>query len=84
MSFEHFQDLVNDMEKLLPVRGYEVIIYAGENENMKEFHANSGILSARSQYFCTAFSEEWTEKKDGKFIFKKPNISPQFFNIILR
>ena len=84
MTFEHFQDLVNDMEKLLPVRGYEVIIYAGENENMKEFHAHSNILCTRSQYFCTAFSNELAEKKDGNFIFKKPNISPQLFKIILR
>ena len=85
MSFEYSQEVVNDLEKLLATeKGYDVIIYAGENENMKEFHAHSGILSTRSQYFCTAFSNEWAEKKDGKFIFKKPNISPQFFNIILR
>ncbi|GBC19318.2 hypothetical protein GLOIN_2v275216 [Rhizophagus irregularis DAOM 181602=DAOM 197198] len=37
-----------------------------------------------SQYFRSAFSNEWAEKRDGKFIFKKPNISPQLFNIILR
>ncbi|CAB4407428.1 unnamed protein product [Rhizophagus irregularis] len=37
-----------------------------------------------SQYFYAAFSNEWAEKKDGKFILRKPNISPQLFNIILR
>ncbi|CAB5311558.1 unnamed protein product [Rhizophagus irregularis] len=37
-----------------------------------------------SQYFYTAFSNGWAEKKDGKFILRKPNISPQLFNIILR
>ncbi|CAB4407427.1 unnamed protein product [Rhizophagus irregularis] len=37
-----------------------------------------------SQYFYTAFSNEWAEKKDGNFILRKPNISPQLFNIILR
>ncbi|GBC17464.2 BTB/POZ domain-containing protein [Rhizophagus irregularis DAOM 181602=DAOM 197198] len=37
-----------------------------------------------SQYFRTAFSNEWGEKKDGKFILRKPNISPHLFNIILR
>ncbi|RGB26322.1 hypothetical protein C1646_424486 [Rhizophagus diaphanus] len=51
---------------------------------MKEIHAHSNILCIRSQYFRTAFSNEWAEKSDGKFIFKKPNISPQLFSIILR
>ena len=46
--------------------------------------AKSKFLSIRSQYFRTAFSNEWAEKKDGKFIFRKPNIPPQLFNIILR
>ncbi|CAB4436904.1 unnamed protein product [Rhizophagus irregularis] len=35
-------------------------------------------------YFRSAFSNVWAEKKDGKFIFEKPNISPQLFDIILR
>src|SRR5438045_9640293 len=33
--------------------------------------------------FRTAFSNEWAEKKDGKFILRKPNISSRLFNIIL-
>jgi hypothetical protein len=85
MSFEYFQDLSNDLEKLLTTeKGYDVIIYVGENDNIKEFHAHSNILCTRSQYFCTAFSNEWANKKDGKFIFKKPNVSPELFKIILR
>ena len=85
MTFESFQEISNDLEKLLENgKDYDVIIYAGENENMKEIHAHSLILSTRSQYFCTAFSNKWAEKKDGKYIFKKPNISPHFFKIILR
>ena len=64
--------------------GYDVIIYAGEEPNIKEIHAHSNILSIRSQYFRAAFSNEWAEKKDGKFVLRKPNISPQLFNIILR
>ncbi|GBB87519.1 hypothetical protein RclHR1_00140023 [Rhizophagus clarus] len=64
--------------------GYDVIIHAGEEQNVKKIHVHSNILCARSQYFCTAFSNEWAEKRDGKFIFRKPNISPQLFNIILR
>ena len=33
--------------------------------------------------FVLHFLINWSEKKDGKFIFKKQNISPQIFNIIL-
>ena len=33
--------------------------------------------------FVLHFLMNWSEKKDGKFIFKKQNISPQIFNIIL-
>jgi hypothetical protein len=81
----HSQELANDYEKLFETdEGYDVILYVGENENVEEIHAYSNILRIRSQYFRTAFSNKWAEKKDGKFIFKKPNISPQFFKIILR
>ncbi len=85
MSIEPPQEVINDYEKLLETEeGYDVIIYAGEDENVKEIYAHSLILRTRSQYFRAALSNEWTEKKDGKFIFKKPNISPQLFKIILR
>ncbi|RIA79310.1 hypothetical protein C1645_840986 [Glomus cerebriforme] len=46
--------------------------------------ALSNILRIRPQYFRTALSNEFTKKKDGKFIVKIPNISPQSFKIILR
>jgi len=85
MTFECPQEVANDLEKLLEGdEEYDVIIYAGENENVNELYAHSNILRTRSQYFRTAFSNKWAEKKDGKFIFKKPNISPQYFKIILR
>jgi hypothetical protein len=85
MSSKFWTELTNDYEKLFETGiGCDVIIYAGEGQNVKVFHAHSGILCIRSQYFHTAFSNEWAERKDGKFIFKKPNISPQLFNIILR
>ncbi|RGB25751.1 hypothetical protein C1646_801649 [Rhizophagus diaphanus] len=85
MSSQFLVELSNDYEKLFETEiGYDVIIYAGEEQYVKEIHAHSNILSIRSQYFRSAFSNEWAEKKDGKFIFKKPNISPQLFNIILR
>ncbi|POG76866.1 hypothetical protein GLOIN_2v851760 [Rhizophagus irregularis DAOM 181602=DAOM 197198] len=85
MSFEYLQEVSNDFENLLETdEEYDVIIYAGENEALKEIHAHSLVLRTRSQYFRTGFSKKWAEKKDGKFIFKKPNISPKIFNIILR
>ena len=85
MSSKFLAELSNDYEKLFEKElGYDVIIYAGEEPNVKEIHAHSNILSIRSQYFETAFSNEWAEKKDGKIIFRKPNIEPHLFNVILR
>jgi hypothetical protein len=85
MASKFLVELSNDYKKLFEEEiGYDVIIYAGEEPNVKEIHAHSNILCIRSQYFRTAFSNEWAEKKDGKFILKKPNISPKLFNIILR
>ena len=85
MSSKFWGELSNDYEKLFETEiGYDVVIYAGEEPNIKEIHAHSNILSIRSQYFRAAFSNEWAEKKDGKYVLRKPNISPQLFNIILR
>ena len=85
MSPKFLVELSSDYEKLFEAEiGYDVIIFAGEEQNIKEIHAHSNILCIRSQYFRSAFSNEWAEKKDGKFILRKPNISPQLFNIILR
>ncbi|EXX70342.1 hypothetical protein GLOIN_2v1779116 [Rhizophagus irregularis DAOM 181602=DAOM 197198] len=85
MSSKFLAELSSDYEKLFETElGYDVIIYAGEESNVKEIHAHSNILCIRSQYFRSAFSNEWSEKKDGKFILRKPNISPRLFNIILR
>ncbi|EXX76916.1 hypothetical protein GLOIN_2v1872262 [Rhizophagus irregularis DAOM 181602=DAOM 197198] len=85
MPFESLQEVANDFEKLLVNdEDCNVIIYVGENENMKEIHAHSCILRIRSQYFHTALSKKWSEKKDGKFIFRKPNILPHLFDMIIR
>ena len=85
MSSKFLAELSSDYEKLFETEiGYDIIIYAGEGQNVKEIHAHSNILSIRSQYFRTAFSNRWAEKNDGKFVFRKPNISPYLFNIILR
>ncbi|GES72875.1 BTB/POZ domain-containing protein [Rhizophagus clarus] len=83
MTFDYSKELINDYEKLIENdRGYDVIIYAGEDK--VEIRAHSLILCIRSQYFRSAFSNKWANKEDGKFIFNKPNISPQILEIILR
>jgi hypothetical protein len=85
MASKFWAELSNDYKRLFEGEiGYDVIIYAGEEPNIKEIHAHSNILCIRSQYFHAAFSNEWAEKRDGKFILRKPNIAPQLFNIILR
>ncbi|CAB4389205.1 unnamed protein product [Rhizophagus irregularis] len=51
------------------------------NDYEKLFETEMDMMS---KYFRTAFSNEWAEKNDGKFILRKPNILPHLFNIILR
>ncbi|GES76303.1 BTB/POZ domain-containing protein [Rhizophagus clarus] len=85
MSSNFLAELSNDYKKLFETEiGYDVIIYAGEEPNVKEIHAHSNILCVRSQYFRTAFSNEWAKKEDGRFILRKQNIKPHLFDIILR
>ncbi|RIB30295.1 hypothetical protein C2G38_2153070 [Gigaspora rosea] len=62
---------------------FDVKIKVGENPNIKEFKAHSIILSARSDYFKAALSSRWARKINGIIIFKKPNISPPVFEILL-
>lgn len=62
---------------------YNVIIQIGEEPNFKEFHTHSNILRCRSEYFNKIFTEN-IEKKDGMYIIKKSNISPQAFDMILK
>ena len=85
MSLECWQEVINDYERLLEINeGHDVIIYAGENDDVKELYANSDILRMRSQYFHNELIKENVEKREGKFIIKIPNIPPHLFKIILR
>src|SRR6266536_6548331 len=71
MSFDHSQEVINDYEKVLETNEeYDVIIYAGENENVKKIYAHLFVLCMRSQYFRTR--ARYAEEEDGKFIFKIP------------
>ena len=62
---------------------YNVTFHIGEEPNYKEFHVHSNILRCRSEYFNKIFTEN-IEKKDGMYIIKKSNISPQAFDMILK
>jgi hypothetical protein len=70
---------------------YNVIIVVGNNQNIKEFRAHSYILRARSPYFKNAFSKKefqatFIASADNNNLmkFKKPNINPAVFEIVLR
>ena len=63
---------------------YNVIIKVGKSPNIKEFHAHSNILRARSPYFKRALSQNWTTKQNDMIYFNKPNISPTVFEMIMR
>ena len=64
---------------------HNVIIQVGGNQNTKEFRVHSNILKARSPYFKSAFSTRWIDKNDNNMIeFKKPNIEPTVFEMILK
>jgi hypothetical protein len=85
MSHNFESELPHAFGKLLETEtDYNVIIHIGEKPNFKEFHAHSNILRCRSEYFDKILSTENIEKKDGKYIIKKPSISPQAFDIILK
>lgn len=71
-------DLTNLLEK---ADDHNVLIEVGQG---KTFRAHSSILRARSEYFHTALSNDWLRKEGDMIIFKKPNISCNAFNIILR
>ena len=48
MSSKFLTELSNDYKKLFEKEiGYDVIIYAGEEPNVKEIHAHSSILCIR-------------------------------------
>ncbi|CAB4390292.1 unnamed protein product [Rhizophagus irregularis] len=62
---------------------YDVYIQIGEGNDLEIFKAHSDVLRGRSAYFDTALSPNWAKKEGNVFIFKKPNIRPDVFRIIL-
>ncbi|RHZ72836.1 hypothetical protein Glove_238g15 [Diversispora epigaea] len=85
MPSQFFSNLSQDYSQLLDnADDYNVSIHVGEGSNIKEFHAHSNILRARSPYFMRAFSSDWVVKKDNIIIFNKPNITPMVFAMMLK
>jgi hypothetical protein len=85
MTDNFLLDLSQDIGQLL-ITGdnHDLIIQTGEGQDIKEFFSHSLILSARSTYFKIALSKEWVKKENGIIIFKKPNISPEIMELILK
>ncbi|RIA80011.1 concanavalin A-like lectin/glucanase domain-containing protein [Glomus cerebriforme] len=76
------KEIIKNYENLYKTKeGYDVIIYAGEEPNIKEFHAHSLILKTQTNFFKKGFMEV-IEKKNGCFILNS-RISPYLFEIIL-
>jgi hypothetical protein len=85
MQYNFKSSLSEALGQLLKIEtDFNVIIQIGEGFNFKEFHAHSNILQCRSEYFNKILSAENIEKKDGKYIIKKPNISSRVFDDILK
>ncbi|CAI2171876.1 15300_t:CDS:2 [Funneliformis geosporum] len=85
MTYDFFPGLSQNLSQLFDnADDYYVIINVGEGLDTTDFHAHSIILKARSLYFKRALSENWITNKNGIITFKKPNISPTIFEIIIR
>ncbi|RIA94430.1 BTB/POZ protein [Glomus cerebriforme] len=76
------KETINNYENLYKTKErYDVIIYAGEKLNIKEFHAHSLILKTQSKFFKRAFTND-IQKKGNYFILNLSN-SPDVVEIIL-
>ncbi|GBC04624.1 hypothetical protein RclHR1_05790005 [Rhizophagus clarus] len=77
--------LLRDLNRLYnDADDYDVIIQVGEESDIEDFKAHSNILRIRSTYFNAALSSNWVKKDGNVIIFKKPNIKPYVFKIILK
>jgi len=85
MSTELLTTLSNNFMRLLEYADdYNVSMRVGEEPKVRTFKAHSVILRARSTYFRYALSSEWAIMEGNTYIFTKPNITPESFEIILK
>lgn len=85
MNYNHSSHISRDFSNLLknPI-GYNVKIKIGQKSHKKEFRAHSIILCSRSKDFYGAFCENSAEYEDGVITFKKDNVSPLVFEVLLK
>jgi len=85
MSLSFYTQLSDNFSRLLEwADDFNTIIQVGKQPEIKSFEAHSVVLRARSEYFRTALSSSWSRTQGGKYIFEKPNISPNVFEIIIK
>ena len=86
MATNFYSGLSRDFSLILnDADDYNAIIQVGENQDVKEFRAHSSILRARSPYFKSALADRWISTTNNNMIkFKKPNINPTVFEMVLK
>ncbi|KAG9292161.1 hypothetical protein G9A89_005305 [Geosiphon pyriformis] len=87
MTSKYLSILCNDFAQMLENSDdYNVIIEVGEAPDIRFFKAHNNILKARCPYFRAALSSKWSKfhPENGMFVFRKPNVSPAVFAIILK
>ena len=85
MLSEPLKTLLGDIAKLYTLADdYNVSIEVGEGRDMEVFKAHSVILRARSPYFKLALSQTWVKTFDQIILFKKPNMTPDVFRVLLK
>jgi len=65
-------------------KNFDLILYAGCEQDRKEFKVHTQILCAQSTYFQAALSKKWLKKKGDCYVFEKANVEADVFEIILR
>ncbi|CAG8557103.1 980_t:CDS:2 [Diversispora eburnea] len=85
-SSEFLTTLSNDLSWLLEnIEDCNVTLQVGREPNVRNFYAHIALLRARSSYFRVALSKEWAKREEnGSILFRKPNISPEVFEEILK
>ncbi|CAG8668849.1 4080_t:CDS:2, partial [Ambispora gerdemannii] len=84
MTTEFLSFMSRDFSRLLErADNFDVAVEIGVESNKKIFNAHSVILRARSSYFDRALSADWASVENGTIKFKKDDISPNVFSVIL-
>jgi hypothetical protein len=77
--------LLRDLDQSFKDSDYcDVLIEVGENDKKEILKAHSFILIFRSPYFKAELSSNLARKENDKFIFTKPENSPEAFRKILK